>query len=418
MEVLTATFKVVTPMFIGGADQTPSDGIRPPSVKGALRFWWRALNWGEFYQQENQDKTNALCALHKEEARLFGFAAKTVDGQQVGGQGCFLLTVRHKQIVPTQPTIPKFSGTAYLAGMGLGDRTALPAGKEFSISLRFRPGIDPELIKEMKVAVRVFGLIGSLGSRSRRGFGSIIGLVKNGEGFRLPTVTEIEADCLWLTEKFLSSSTSPFSALDANSLFYRSQCDFLSSDAALEDVGKWMNRYRTNGMSTIRRRDGTIARTASPNHRIVSNISGVGSNECRETDLPFYGTDHHHVHHIASKGVVTPPHNVPPERSIFGLPHPYRFSSLDGRKVSFDYEPSKEKGRRASPLFVHIAAFTDGAGQTQYRPLLLLLQPDFLPQGAKLIVSVGTRKIGTVQAPTDYGPIKVFLSDPKSFVKV
>ncbi len=53
MEKLEATFRIVTPMFIGGADQTPSDGIRPPSVKGALRFWWRALNWGRFWKEKN-----------------------------------------------------------------------------------------------------------------------------------------------------------------------------------------------------------------------------------------------------------------------------------------------------------------------------------------------------------------------------
>ena len=44
MRTITATIEVVTPMFLGGADQSP-DGIRPSSVKGALRFWWRAWAW-------------------------------------------------------------------------------------------------------------------------------------------------------------------------------------------------------------------------------------------------------------------------------------------------------------------------------------------------------------------------------------
>ncbi len=57
-ETLEAQFRIVTPMFLGGANQDVSDGIRPPLVKGALRFWWRALNWGRFRAQppnmENQ----------------------------------------------------------------------------------------------------------------------------------------------------------------------------------------------------------------------------------------------------------------------------------------------------------------------------------------------------------------------------
>lgn len=39
---LTANYRVVTPMFLSGADQTAAE-LRLPSFKGALRFWWRAL---------------------------------------------------------------------------------------------------------------------------------------------------------------------------------------------------------------------------------------------------------------------------------------------------------------------------------------------------------------------------------------
>jgi len=85
MKTIEATYRIVTPMFIGGANHDPSDGIRPPSFKGALRFWWRALNWGKFYQKNNRDEAAALKALHQEEARLFGSAVK--DGK--GGQGVF-----------------------------------------------------------------------------------------------------------------------------------------------------------------------------------------------------------------------------------------------------------------------------------------------------------------------------------------
>jgi CRISPR-associated protein Cmr1 len=44
METIEAVYRIVTPMFVGGADQKPYDGVRAPSFKGALRFWWRTLN--------------------------------------------------------------------------------------------------------------------------------------------------------------------------------------------------------------------------------------------------------------------------------------------------------------------------------------------------------------------------------------
>jgi len=44
MQEIKATYKIVTPMFLGGADH--EEEIRVPSIKGALRFWWRALAWG------------------------------------------------------------------------------------------------------------------------------------------------------------------------------------------------------------------------------------------------------------------------------------------------------------------------------------------------------------------------------------
>ncbi len=47
MTVINATYRIVTPMFIGNAEQK-ADSVRPPAIKGALRFWWRALNWGRW----------------------------------------------------------------------------------------------------------------------------------------------------------------------------------------------------------------------------------------------------------------------------------------------------------------------------------------------------------------------------------
>lgn len=63
-------------MFLGGAHHE-AESIRPPSVKGALRFWWRALNWERVRQKTEADESladkeskdiAALKRLHDEES--------------------------------------------------------------------------------------------------------------------------------------------------------------------------------------------------------------------------------------------------------------------------------------------------------------------------------------------------------------
>jgi len=40
MEKLEVTFRIVTPMFLGGADPNIQAELRPPSIKGAMRYWY------------------------------------------------------------------------------------------------------------------------------------------------------------------------------------------------------------------------------------------------------------------------------------------------------------------------------------------------------------------------------------------
>ena len=63
MHKLQADFKIVTPIFMSGANQDDVE-LRPPSIKGVLRFWWRALAYSKF--------DNKMEDLHKEEEKLFG----------------------------------------------------------------------------------------------------------------------------------------------------------------------------------------------------------------------------------------------------------------------------------------------------------------------------------------------------------
>jgi len=240
MKTIEATYRIVTPMFIGGANQSPNDGIRPPSFKGALRFWWRALNWGKYQN---------LADLHQKECELFGSAAKKVNGQQVGGQGIFLLTIQELGKRQTLNDWPRANtGAGYLAygildskggkrGAPVPHQVGIREGLRFTVTLRFHPKAKDEDIKSIEDALDVMGLLGGFGSRSRRGHGSIA-KEYNGKLLELPEYKKKLADV------FLSqASVAPYTAISHESLMKLTPPNN-DPKQALELIGQNYKEYR------------------------------------------------------------------------------------------------------------------------------------------------------------------------------
>ncbi len=225
MKMIEATYHIVTPMFIGGANHDPSDGIRPPSFKGALRFWWRALNWGRFYQEKPGDEAAALRALHSEECRLFGRAAKTENGHQVGGQGVFLLSVTKQPVLeslvsdwPNGHTARGEQSKSGYLGLGLfpmGEhkrRKAIKEGQSFTVTFTWKPNTKDEDQQSILDACKALGLFGGLGSRSRKAFGSIAIERLAEHNFHYETLEAYTASC----KKLLQANMDylpPYSAI-------------------------------------------------------------------------------------------------------------------------------------------------------------------------------------------------------------
>jgi CRISPR-associated protein Cmr1 len=157
---LTATFEIVTPMFLGDAEQKAT-AIRPTSIKGALRFWWRALN-GHL----------SLAELAEKEARLFG---------STDGGGVFRLSVSSVGKFQPQTDWPIKDPNNASSYMGYGlirdgqnpQREYIPANLFFEVTLSFQANAGDADKQSVQTALEAFGLFGSLGSRARRGFGSI-----------------------------------------------------------------------------------------------------------------------------------------------------------------------------------------------------------------------------------------------------
>jgi len=148
---------LVSPAMIGGSRARELDAplnLRPPSVRGQLRFWARALSSGE---------PRAL------ETELFG---STETGQRIVS-------------LPT------------LASAGASDRPLFPRkeGKYQSVTRMIEPGAsfrmrfridDPNLVDRFRAVLWAWLHLGTVGRRARRGYGSLLWRPSDGdalEGF-------------------------------------------------------------------------------------------------------------------------------------------------------------------------------------------------------------------------------------------
>ncbi|MEN9483366.1 MAG: hypothetical protein RJB37_1246 [Pseudomonadota bacterium] len=359
MKTLSASFEIVTPMFIGGSDQQTAQ-LRPSSLKGALRFWWRALNWSRVCALHGSDQNAALRQLHADESRLFGHAA-TDNG---GGQGVFLMQVSDRTKSQEQPFGTGFdTGILYLLGQGLGkgsfkdgkhrtEREALTIGGSFDLRLLFRPGISQGDIASVVQAVQAFGLLGSLGSRARHGMGSVALTRLSSEGLDLPdwsVPTTVAAYRSALTALLADARRAPgLPPLSAFSTESRLDLSMQRSgkDAAMKllaDLGREQQAYRSYG------KDGKV--NGKPSER-------------------KFVPDHDLAREVANGR----PASSAPQRVVFGLPHNYFFSS-DNAKVDVNYRPDGEEARRASPLLLHIHRLGEGQAVAVHT----LLRARFLP---------------------------------------
>lgn len=404
---LQATYRIVTPMFIGGANQTPDDGIRPPSVKGALRFWWRALNWGRMRAAANCDEV-ALALLHQEESTLFGNAVDE-DKSRPSGQARFLLQVSEE----TRNGIPNNAndGHKYMLGQGLMkpngqyQRQALSSG-EFTVRLRLHQSTDEQKRRQVLQALLAWGLLGGLGSRSRRGVGSVA--IESVIGAESPPPIPQSIDQYGESLKWLGLPTScalpPYSAFSEHSRMDNSVSG-TDAWALLNGVGLEMMRYRGWGFDP----GGGI-------HRVAG--------EPAEQNFPG---DHDEM----LRAVQGTSPSLLPCRAVFGLPHNYFFKSefkklkakkeaeltagsnplpaAEARNRAKGWASARSKAelapetthqmRRASPILIHAHSFPDGKAAI----IQTLLPAAFLPANERVRVEAKRLPGGHALVPARAG---------------
>lgn len=232
--VIKAKYKIITPMFIGDADQKAS-WISPMSFKGALRFWWRALAWNCF---QGESEETILKNIHQQEAILFG--------DTESGKG--LVSVKLTPPETLSASTGNFKGHKYLAYGLTGDkqnspREAIASGLYFDIQLQIESDITTEQRQQLENALIALGLFGGLGSRARRANGAISLINLNNEDY----IIKDREDYLQKANKVLqgySKKLPPYSAFSDKTLFSVSSKLFDKEELAHKALGAVYQNYR------------------------------------------------------------------------------------------------------------------------------------------------------------------------------
>ena len=152
--------EIVTPLMMHGSDPKKAE-LRVPSIKGALRFWWRAI------QEEND-----IASLKRKEGLIFG---------DTGHKSSIILNISHQQIplVKNNKSVYELlkdkAGIQYLFyPLNMNKEGTLFSQGKFSITTRYREMVkDIDIEKELIETLNYLNFFGNIAGRGRRGAGSV-----------------------------------------------------------------------------------------------------------------------------------------------------------------------------------------------------------------------------------------------------
>jgi len=374
--------EVVTPI-LGGSHHTREiddvDVIRAPSVRGHLRFWWRALYAANY---ANAD------ALYQRESALWGRAA-TDDG----GRSAVEIRVSVKRAGDTDKSDIQLyrkkeqmaTPGAYALWPARGEtRTNTPPaprrkpGTQFQLTLKVAGTETDE--GEVRNALRAWILFGGYGGRTRRGLGSL-NVTGDVNGW-LPTAATREAFIsLFGVDVFAAPAREPCDVpwLGGAAVHVSTPSD---AQKAWTTALAWLKEFR---QGTSGRLGGGSARepaigVAQPNRPSISNWPEA--DKIRQLVRPRQGQQWTHE----------PRHNASAAwpRAGFGLPIIGQFQTTDRNGTHDAYvEPDPfelrwcagevEYDRLASPLIVKALPIANG----KFAPCAIWLNRG-LPAGAQV----------------------------------
>lgn len=333
-EGLTIRLKVITPLFGGGYEPREVDPvciIRPATVRGHLRFWWRALYGGQYSSSEE---------LFQAESALWGAAA--MENQNTAGK--VSLRVKDVKWNNNTVTVNDFRPRGSPAKVGPEAQYLLyvfqeqkkeniPPAKgyvdvQFTLCIDFQPDVTAQQRREVENSVKAWIALGGIGARTRRGCGA---LTVTEERQRWLPPADLKQRKQWFDQLLPShqqDEASRFTSLYKAVIICGGSRDAGKAKDILHDLGSFWARFRK----------GHVGQGQSYNP-----MAGSKWQDYRNTLLRF-----------AKQGGQT----ISLCKPYLGLPIVYqKFNSAP-------YAPtleSHETGRMASPVILKPMALADGS---------------------------------------------------------
>lgn len=352
--VMIRQYKLITPLFGGGTTPGEVDKkapIRGTSIRGQLRFWWRATCGGRFGE-------DGLQAMKEREDEIWGAAA---IGSKIS------IAVTELNVGKTIDIGSPSSSLGYATFPLRESNGTLQENVSFTLRIECPKIYRPDL----KASLWAWETFGGIGARTRRGFGALqctaVQLYIDDKKYNTQNWTwayssENAKDAiLWDLEKLTNGSDFP------------AFVTHLSQNPARIHITPAQNHASSSWLELIsslkefrQSRSGRFGRSHWPEPDAIRNLTGQ-SLKARHHDIPVYNP---------------PIYKFP--RAAFGLPIVFEFKDDDdNHQANPNADPRKTelKGtrsdRRASRVLLRTLPCSDG----RYVGLAIILQGDTLPPG-------------------------------------
>jgi CRISPR-associated protein Cmr1 len=343
MKSITFTCETITPMFLSGADgQTPE--LRAPSIKGALRFWWRAMN-GHLPTKEG-DQWDYL-PLKEAEQKIFGGSGMGENNNKIDAQksafGIRISDFPENNYRASNEYKDK-PGLRYLFYLIVPDKNGrVMSENDFAIKNNTVFDIilssdDESILLKACASFWLLTYFGGLGSRARRGGGNF-------------TITDIEDEHEILTNKL--SMKPENNSIDFLKAGFKNVVNIIRGNANLNNI---CVAYSTLVYDRI-----FVSKNSKETWKDALNEIG--------DIMRDYRTD---TERDVSKRTQT--QQTLDQKAAFGLP----VSVRGGGTVEFNNK--KDYNHHSSPIIISVVKLG-----TKYHWTLIHLQGDFMAPDTKII---------------------------------
>jgi len=340
MQTITFTCETITPMFLSGADGTTPE-LRPPSIKGALRFWWRAMNG--HLPTKSHNEFNYL-PLKDREQQIFGGVGFGEKANKVEAQrSAFNVRISNtNESANSAKNDFDKDGLRYLFYLIVPD----DKGKQMSENDKAFRNVtsfdvifsadDEDVLLQACASFWLLTYFGGLGSRARRGGGNF-------------EIYYVEDEANILKDKLTMMPT------DESINFLKEGIEQVAKILKQQGNGQISNQYSTLKSSEI-----YVSKNPKKDWKEALDDIGSMMKNIR-TDTKMKDRDQ--------------TQETLDQKAAFGLP-----ISVRNEKSVVEFDNTKDFNHRASPIIISIVKLGK-----KYYWTLVYLQGEFMPPDTKIV---------------------------------